>query len=336
MPWPRCGNSQIWMKTGIVGTTVFAMQWDELTGAVEASVVQLRSFQVIEITANANLLAAQVSQAADDLVAAYTDVIGLVATVDVISPDSVLLFAAGIAAHVPGSDDCAAYQFFEGGTPEGPEVYVFTDNVTNGCGHSLYHATTGKSAGSHTFSVRGQIVNSFPSLATDRNRSLAILELFELTTAVLTGSVAPSSGEAEIVAGGKTIILTLSDDQWVAAGATFDAVRQDLIDGLLSDGVEAAGWNVEVQTAIPVGNVVRTSDTVVTITLPAVAGYGITANETIEATIDAGALVVSAIDVVAAPTFTIIDDAALPAAPRRHKIIAAVFGGSGDAGARSR
>ncbi len=152
-------------------------------------------------------------------------------------------------------------------------------------------------------------------------------------TAALTGSVLPTLLESEVVSGGKTIILTLTDDAWVAAGGTFDAVRQDIIDGLLSDGVEAAGWNVEVVAAIPVGNVVRTSDTVVTITLPAVGAYVITANETIEATIDAGALVDTVQPLVAPETFTVTDEPAPPMPTmdfrRRRSIVAALGGGPG-------
>lgn len=155
-----------------------------------------------------------------------------------------------------------------------------------------------------------------------------------VATAALSGTVTPMLLESEVVAGGKTIILTLTDDAWLAAGGAFDAVRQDIIDGLLSDGVEAAGWNVEVVTAIPVGNVVRTSDTIVTITLPAVGAYAIDVNETIEATIDASALVDTVQPLVADPTFTVTAEVA-PApvvADRRRTIIAAVFGGGGTGG----
>ena len=50
--------------------------------------------------------------------------------------------------------------------------------------------------------------------------------------ASLTGTVTASITETDIVTGGKTIILTLSDDTFVADGATFNAERQAIIDGL--------------------------------------------------------------------------------------------------------
>jgi hypothetical protein len=120
----------------------------------------------------------------------------------------------------------------------------------------------------------------------------------------LSGTVTDDS-EPDIRAGGSTIILTLTGDSWVAAGAPFDAERQNIIDGLTSAGAEAAGWNAVVQAGLAVTDVVRTSNTVVTVTLPAFAGYDIAATETITATVPASALVTSGVPVVAAPTFDV-------------------------------
>ena len=64
---------------------------------------------------------------------------------------------------------------------------------------------------------------------------LSVPDLTASTSVALTGTVTASITEADIVAGGNTIILTLTDDTWVSAGATFDAQRQAIIDGL--DGV---------------------------------------------------------------------------------------------------
>ena len=125
------------------------------------------------------------------------------------------------------------------------------------------------------------------------------------TTAVTTGTAIPDATEVEIVAGGETIILTLTGDTWVAAGATFNAQRQNIIDGLDSAQSELTGWNNEVRDKEVVTAVVRTSATVVTITLTASAAYDITAQETVTCTIPAAALVTSASAVVAVPTFAV-------------------------------
>lgn len=123
-------------------------------------------------------------------------------------------------------------------------------------------------------------------------------------TCALSGTVTSSIDEDDITAGGNTIILTLTGGYWPASGTKFNAARQAIIDGLDSAQSEANGWDAE-RSNIAVTDVVRTSDTVVTITLPAIAGYDITATETITATIPTSVLTASESAVVATPTFTI-------------------------------
>lgn len=120
----------------------------------------------------------------------------------------------------------------------------------------------------------------------------------------LSGTITSSTTETDIVAGGKTIILTLTGDTWVASGATFNAQRQNIINGLTSAQSELFGWNNVVKALQGVAGVVRTSNTVVTITLDAQLTYNITAQETITATVPGSALTLG-VGAVAAPTFTV-------------------------------
>ena len=122
--------------------------------------------------------------------------------------------------------------------------------------------------------------------------------------AAITGTITASVNESDIVAGGKTIIITLTGDTWVSAGPTFDGERLNIIQGLDSAQGEANGWNAKVRDLEVAGAVVRTSDTVVTITLSASAAYDITAQETITVTVPASA-VNFATAIVATPTFTV-------------------------------
>lgn len=80
--------------------------------------------------------------------------------------------------------------------------------------------------------------------------------------------------------------------------------RADIITGIDSAQSEGGGWDAKVKANIPVGNVVRTSSTVVTVTLQAQGDYNITANETITATVPASALA-GAIAIIATPTFVV-------------------------------
>lgn len=126
-----------------------------------------------------------------------------------------------------------------------------------------------------------------------------------MATAAITGTATPSIREADIVAGGKTIIITLTGDTWVTAGATFDAQRQNIINGLDSAQAEAAGWDAQVKANLAVTTVVRTSNTVCTVTLSAQAAYNITARETVTVTIPASALA-GAAQIVATPTINCV------------------------------
>jgi hypothetical protein len=125
------------------------------------------------------------------------------------------------------------------------------------------------------------------------------------TSAAVTGTGGSGMSGNEVRAGAKTLILTLTGDTFVAAGAAFDAVRQAIIDGIDSGSAPTWGWDA-IRSSIPVTAVVRTSATVVTITLPALAGYQSDSDETLTITIPAAALTL-AVAIVASPTITIGD-----------------------------
>lgn len=131
-----------------------------------------------------------------------------------------------------------------------------------------------------------------------------ILGVNHTITAVVTGTVVSSATEAEIAAGGETIIITLSGGNWVT-GIDFTNQRQNIINGIDSAQSEGTGWDAVVKAGQTVGGVVRTSDTVVTITLDAFGSYNISSNETITVTVP-GTAISTGISVVATPTFSII------------------------------
>jgi len=125
-------------------------------------------------------------------------------------------------------------------------------------------------------------------------------------SAAISGTL---STEVGIQSGGQTIIITLDGDTWVAAGATFNAQRQNIIDGLLvgtaGSGTgggggrqfnQIAGWNAVMRPAILVGEVVRTDNEIVTITLAAQTGYSIHEAEELTVTVPATAVVTLAGD----------------------------------------
>ncbi|MHA1962276.1 MAG: hypothetical protein ACW99U_18890 [Candidatus Thorarchaeota archaeon] len=122
---------------------------------------------------------------------------------------------------------------------------------------------------------------------------------------IVTGTV-DGSTESQIIGGSPivTVVLTISDDTWItnSDSPSFDSQRQAIIDGLdaTNSPLELLGWNNEVRDTMGVAQVVRTSDTVVTITLNTTetADYKTTADEIITVTIPASALT-SGIELIA-------------------------------------
>jgi len=89
---------------------------------------------------------------------------------------------------------------------------------------------------------------------------------------------------------GKTLIVNLAGTKFVASGGTFDAQRQNIINGLVGNLGTATDWNTAVKGNMAVTEVVRTDDDTITITFGAHTGYAPSAaTETITVTIPASA-----------------------------------------------
>ncbi len=132
-----------------------------------------------------------------------------------------------------------------------------------------------------------------------------------ITSSLSGTAIAGGVLESEIVAGGETVIITLFNDTWAAAGTGpigSTADTQALIDGFDSAQSEGAGWNVEVRDKEVTTSIVRTSDTVATWTITAAGAYVVTADETITLTIPAAVLVTSGVDVTADAPFDVTNE----------------------------
>jgi hypothetical protein len=154
----------------------------------------------------------------------------------------------------------------------------------------------------------------------DADGMYAVYALVAPISAAVTGTATASITEADVVAGGKTIIITLTNATWKAAGTGpigSTADTQALIDGIDSAQSEAGGWDAVVRPGIETADVVRTSATVATITLDAEASYDITATETITITVPTAALA-TGVGVVASPTFTVT---AVSTGNRRRRVL---------------
>ena len=181
----------------------------------------------------------------------------------------------------------------------------------NAGGSTMDVAASGHSEAEYCVQIRSADVTDGQTLqlrVTDAGTAIAAYTQTPTITvnepsAALSGTITASVNEADIVTGGKTLIITLTGDTWIAAGAaSFDLQRDEIIAGCTSAQSETLGWNLVPKALQSLGGVVRTSDTVVTITWDAQATYDITANETITVTVPSTATV-GANTLVATPTF---------------------------------
>jgi len=108
--------------------------------------------------------------------------------------------------------------------------------------------------------------------------------------------------------GGEIIVITLTNDTWVAAGIPFSQQRQNILNGISSAQSEITGWNKEVRDKESIVSVVRTSDVIVTITLSAALDYDITVAEVITVTVPDEALTNSSVAVIGIPTIGVTAD----------------------------
>ena len=119
--------------------------------------------------------------------------------------------------------------------------------------------------------IKGQIIDGRYVGFYDSDNSIPQGAASLVTTGTATGGLSA----AQMVTGGKTLILTLTNDYWVEeTNNEFANARQDIIDNIVSSSSGTAEWNALRKTLSP-SDVVRTSDSVVTITLPALASYAL-------------------------------------------------------------
>ena len=137
----------------------------------------------------------------------------------------------------------------------------------------------------------------------DRSNVYALGYVPALPTVTVTGTaVAGGVAEAAIVTGGETLIFTLSDGIWDATVlAQLEALTQSNVLNGSASGAGSFDTEVSIDFA---ADCVRTSDTVLTLTLPATAGYSITGDETVTFGIPLNLVNINGIPVTASGNMT--------------------------------
>jgi hypothetical protein len=156
-----------------------------------------------------------------------------------------------------------------------------------------------ESASGQTFGGSGTGVAERLDAGTDQgNDSQISMADKTLTGTGATGGLSVTTAATDPYIG---IILELA----VATISPYKVAAVNLWAPLLDSAqAEGTGWDATVKPALAAGDFVRTSATVTTITLPAVASYNVTAQETITDTVPGGILTAGT-NIVATPTFTV-------------------------------
>lgn len=138
--------------------------------------------------------------------------------------------------------------------------------------------------------VQHQIIHGIPRSHAGRNDAIAANPYGNPLLAIALSGTAISGGvlEAEVVTGGETVIFTLTGDTWQETIGADNAITTAFLAAITGDDSGGNGWDDEV--ALVHGNLVRTSSTVLTLTLPASASYSVAADETVTVAVPAGSV----------------------------------------------
>lgn len=186
------GWSGVHVETGLSnGNHDFSLDWRAITGNGQTRAV-LRTFQVVEVSANATLKLDLESGGSGSAPGSYGDVTGLSSSYTVASTTAIALIFANIQI-VAAADRCADFMIGVDGTEEGAELISYTDSTNLAQRLLLARLKTGLSNASHTFAARWQNIDATPTLDTGRARTLFVIE-FTQPTYSLTGITKDNGG----------------------------------------------------------------------------------------------------------------------------------------------
>ena len=181
------GLTMAWAVTGVTAVShTFSIQWQDQLGTPEMDTARPRVFQVVQFTADADLLVDVELLTADTAAAGYADQLGMSGTPSIDSTDSVVLVLANYGP-LPAADETADNRFSIGGVQEGAEVSIFTDAADRNDALLMARAVTGE-VGATAMSLQWKIRTSTPSTDTARERTFQVIDLVTVA-ANLAGTI---------------------------------------------------------------------------------------------------------------------------------------------------
>ncbi len=236
-----CGLTMVWAVDGLSGSSnVFAVQWQNVQGTVDADESRNRTLQVFEIVGGDATI--KVDQSASDQVGdpgSWTDLF-TANSIAIAGTNSVILMIGNVPFNME-ADENSDFQFAVDTSREGAVTRVSTDEVNGGNGWAGVHVLDGLSTGNHSFHLQWQAISgngqTRPVLRTFQVVEItasAILKL-ELSTAdpqSAPGSWADVTGlTSSYVGAGTSAIHLMFANLQIAAAGDCDADFSLAVDG---------------------------------------------------------------------------------------------------------
>ena len=185
------GVVMAWAVTGVSAVShTFSVQWERSLDIPIMDTARPRTFQVVQFTADADLLVDVELLSANTAPASFADQLGMSGTPVIDSTDSIALVLANYTIGA-GSDETSDNVLSIGGSEEGAEVSVWTDAADRAESLLMARAVTGES-GSTAMSLQWRIRKATPDTDTARERTFQVIDLKVVSGVTHTASGAPS------------------------------------------------------------------------------------------------------------------------------------------------
>jgi hypothetical protein len=186
------GVSMAWAADGVPASShTFSVQWQELLSTPDMDTARERIFQVIEISADADLLIDVSSTSSQGATGSYSDQLPMGGQPDIDSIDSIPLVLWNWNMDASASSDAVAKVRLEiAGTQEGAQLPIFKDGVDQVPGCLMVRAISGQS-GVTDFIGQWIEINGTVETDTTKPRTFQVIDL-KVGGVTHTASGAPS------------------------------------------------------------------------------------------------------------------------------------------------
>ncbi len=167
----------LWAVTGLSGSSnSFAVQWQLVTGSPVADTTRNRTFQILEIAGGDASIKVNLGTSDQTGDPASWGNLFQATSISIAGTSSVILMLANVPINMEG-DESTDFQFGVDDSGEGAVTTGFTDAASEGNGWSGMHATTGLSAGNHSFELKWQARTGNGQTDSARRRTFQVIEV---------------------------------------------------------------------------------------------------------------------------------------------------------------